>query len=180
MHGAVKVTESSHAFIAWGGQITLVNRLFDRHLLGHLLGLFHRLGHHLGLLHVLLLLRLLHVLLLGHLLVSRCHLLTWLHVGDGLLWGAIGVSVVGFVDGVGKLHLSSSALGAADDGDDTEDEADGGQSPPEPGEGVLIVVTPFLICAGARIGSSAATGFTFCIQVASRAIAEIVTAILCF
>ena len=139
MHGAVKVTESSHAFIAWGGQITLVNRLFDRHLLGHLLGLFHRLGHHLGLLHVLLLLRLLHVLLLGHLLVSRCHLLTWLHVGDGLLWGAMGVSVVGFVDGVGKLHLSSSALGAADDGDDAEDEADGGQSPPEPGEGVVIV-----------------------------------------
>ena len=149
MHGAVKVTESSHAFIAWGGQITLVNRLFDRHLLGHLLGL----GHHLGLLHVLLLLRLLHVLLLGHLLVSRCHLLTWLHVGDGLLWGAIGVSVVGFVDGVGKLLLSSSFLGVADDpddGDDAEDEADGGQSPPEPGEGVVIV-TITIKCADASV-----------------------------
>ena len=84
---------------------------------------------------------------------------------------------MGIVNGVGKLHLSSPALDAADDGDDAEDEADGGQSPPEPGEGVVIV-TITIKCADASVVGSAATGFTFCVQVAARAIAEIVTAIV--
>ena len=102
-----------------------------------------------GLLHLLLLL---HRVSLGHLLILD--LLAWLHHAwlllnvDNLRVLAVvaWVSMVSLMDRVSELHLSSSALGTDDHGDNAQDKADGSQGPPEPGE-VDIVIAPAIVLA---------------------------------
>ena len=86
-----------------------------------------------------------------------------------LLTSGTGIGMMSLVDSSGKLHLSSSALGAADDRDEAHDEANGGQGPPEPCEGVVIIITCVGIIAISIIATPAAVKVALTIVVAACA-----------
>ena len=75
--------------------------------------------------------------------------------------------MVSLVDSMGKLHLSSSALGAADDRDDAEDEANRGYGPPEPCQ--VDTVTVVIVSANTVVAASAAASATIIVCIAGRA-----------